>query len=129
VDVSRQNLKQKKQQTMDHFTLKGNCEICDLNISPILCKNCKKQLNSSLIILKTRMKKVEVKEEELRLICNNCTKFSQAGNLFIKNIFIGFDCCNNFDCNVFYERCRTITKLEDNLEITTRLEKLDLLEW
>lgn len=128
-DMPGINFRQKKQLTMDLYTVKGNCEICDLNISPILCKNCKKNLNSSLIILKTRMKKIERGEEELKLICTNCTKFSQTGNLFTKNQFIGKDCCENFECNIFFERCRMTTKIEDNIEIMNKLENLNLLEW
>ena len=123
------NIKQKKQQIMDTFTIKGNCEICDTNISPILCKNCKIKLNSSLIILKTKIKKIEIKDFELTSICSNCVKFEQNSLIFMKNQYIGNNCCENLDCNIFYERCRVITKLEDNIEIMNKLKNLHFLDW
>ena len=121
--------KQKKQQTMDLFTLKGNCEICDLNISPILCKNCQKNIDSSLVILKTKMKKNERNEEELKLLCTNCVKFPQNVDLFTKNTFVGVDCCENLDCNIFFERCRVTHKIEDDIEIKQKIKNIGILEW
>ena len=114
---------------MDLYTVKGNCEICDSNISPILCKNCKKKLNSSLIILNTKSKKIEKLDEDLKNICTNCVKFSQIGNFFTKNQYVGYDCCENFDCSIFYERCRVVKKIEDNIQIIKKLENLNFLDW
>ena len=114
---------------MDSYTIKGNCEICDSSISPILCKNCKTKLNSSLIILKTKIKKIENIDNKFYQICSNCVKFSQKSVFFMKNHFVGKDCCENFDCNIFYERCRVITKLEDNIEIINKLHDMKILDW
>ena len=47
----------------------------------------------------------------------------------MKNQYIGKNCCENLDCNIFYERCRVITKLEDNIEIMNKLKNLHFLDW
>lgn len=117
-----------KQQSMDRFTVKGSCEICGENPSPALCQACANNPNS-LIILNSRIKKVEIANNELQHICGNCVKHSQIGSIFTKNEFIGKDCCESIDCQIFYERCRLITKIEDCKEAIDELENNRLLQW
>lgn len=75
------------------------------------------------------MKKTERNEEELKLLCTNCVKFPQNVDLFTKNIFVGVDCCENLDCNIFFERCRVTHKIEDDIEIKQKIKNIGILEW
>ena len=124
------NNKLLRQLTMGRFTVSGHCEICGHSPSPSICNKCSSIPSFALFTLQTRLKLNEIKDIELTDICHAC-----AGNktlksqLFSYGQLIGIDCCESLDCNIFHERCRLVTKLEDNLQAISMLENnLSIIE-
>jgi hypothetical protein len=74
---------------------------------------CSKDLSSTLIILTKRLNKTIIRDKELSMICQNCSRAVQPSELYKSQEMIGADCCESLDCIIFYERCRTVKRLED----------------
>lgn len=117
-----QSGRKRVQQSMDQFTVRTNCEVCDSeNALPgkSLCQQCiDPQKNhvvptSTVMILLERLKIAQEKDYCLRMICQNCSKQPQHAQLFRKRELIGENCCKSLDCPVFFQRCRFILRLED----------------
>jgi hypothetical protein len=64
----------------------------------------------------------------LESICKNCSKFNQPSDIFVAGELIGKGSCESIHCSIFYERLRTIIKLEDSVYAFKSLDKIDSLE-
>lgn len=104
-----------KQTSMDQFTMQGSCEICSEDALPqkTLCGKCSADQQMSLRVIMSRQRLVAEKEQVLAKVCQNCTRSAQPNVLYVKNEIIGPDCCESLDCQIFFERCRLVTRLED----------------
>ena len=105
----------KKQTSMDQYTRQSSCEVCGKDAQPqkTLCEFCSADPQMAMCVVMNRLKAVAEKDRIFSIICHNCAQCSQPSALYAKSEFIGPDCCESLDCQVFYERARIVTRLED----------------
>ncbi len=86
--------------------------VCGQDCACTLCSNCQNQLPTSILILLMRVKESDNRDSELQMICYNCCEHNTTTDLFASTTLISSESCQSLDCNVFYERCRTIARRE-----------------
>ena len=119
-----------KQQTITSFVKKGTCEICSASPSDIICNNCKEDQAKSLSILTNTLNNLYLTDYSYKKICENCTRQTQFSVLFKKSELIGPECCCSIDCAVFFQRLRTVTRIEDaSLALESLTNDNDNLDW
>lgn len=103
----------KQKQITSYIT--STCQLCsnDTSIKKSLCYECReKNIMQSYLLIQHQLHVIEQKNHDLSFICSQCSHKYQSSILFQK-LMIGKDTCSSIDCKVFFERCRTITRLED----------------
>jgi len=130
-DINRNNNNNNtlKQQTLTSFVKKGTCEICYATPSDIICDNCKEEQARSLLILTTLLNNLNLTDYSYKKICENCTRQTQYSTFFKKFHLIGPDCCSSIDCQIFFKRLRTITRIEDAQIALDHLMNDNNLDW
>jgi hypothetical protein len=107
-----------KQTSMDQFTTQETCAVCGKDSLPrrSLCALClaDQNMQTSMVVLRGRLNYAVATEKAMEQACVNCARcHTQKGPLFVKHAMIGPDCCESLDCDVFFDRCRIITRIED----------------
>jgi DNA polymerase zeta len=113
-----------KQSSMDAFTIQTDCLICSsTNALPkkAICKSCYENPAESLMRLYHRLNIAVDADRAYQYLCSICsrsTRTSHAG-LFQAGEMVSSDSCQSIDCQVFFDRCRIITRIEDYQNILT----------
>lgn len=103
--------------------------MCFKEPSKPICEECSlNNIDTSLLHLQNQKNILNKTDSDLESICYNCVKHYQNKDLFLKHSLIGLNCCESLDCQVFYERNRVVTKLEDKIEALNLLE-YRYLDW
>lgn len=115
----------KKQTLMDQFTVQGSCTVCGNDSQPqkTLCGPCSNYPLKTLVTLMSRLKMNTQKEQDMALVCHNCSRYAQLSKLYSKGDIIGPDCCESLDCQVFFERAKLVTRIEDLYTAVNEVEE------
>ncbi len=127
--VAAAAVKRIKQTSMDQFTTQGTCTLCenDSVLKKSLCAHCLyvNQLQTSFSLLYSRLNLAVAVEAALADKCVICTqRRPQHAALFAKDEMIGPDSCESLDCDVFFNRCRAVTRIEDLTTAVADIEDL-----
>lgn len=113
--------------TMESYMKSSSCVVCRDKIggSTIVCARCLQLADSSTLILKSRLSRIEKKAISLERVCRSCSNLAWGDDVK----------CDSKDCSIFYTRMRhaTISK-SDRMAIQPALDMInDLnsknLEW
>lgn len=85
------------------------CLSCDTPTKSNLCQNCKNNELKTVLNLQQRMKKIEMKMEDLLTVCRSCSGHSVE--------------CESHDCPVYFARVKEGKKLEEAVNNRKRLKK------
>ncbi|KAF3314982.1 DNA polymerase zeta [Orbilia oligospora] len=93
---------QRRRHTIESFMKGSACIVCYAkDTEKGICESCLEDINGSTYTLKSRITKMERKNEGLRRICRSCADISNSEE-------VG---CDSKDCPVFYSRARNDTNL------------------
>jgi len=89
--------------TLESYMKSSSCLVCNerLDFEDIICDDCLRQRETSILALRTRLTKAERKAADLQSVCRSC-----AGLAFAEDVR-----CDSMDCPVFYSRTRQMAEL------------------
>jgi hypothetical protein len=115
-----------RQTLMDRFTAQASCTVCGADAQPqkALCTVCSESGMDSLVLLMRGLNAATQREHAMSLVCQNCSKSPQACSVYCKGDIVGPDCCESLDCELFFERGKLVTRIEDFQIAVSEIEDL-----
>lgn len=102
------------QSVITDFMHTKTCAVCgSKGCSAILCASCLAHKQISLDIMLSRIVEADEFENFLHSSCRDCSRHLNPSQLFSLDTYVGKDCCNSLDCNIFFERCRIVSRREN----------------
>jgi DNA polymerase zeta len=115
-----------RQTLMDRFTAQASCTVCGGDAQPqkALCVVCSESGVDSLVLLMRGLNVAAQREHAMSLVCQNCSKSPQTCSMYCKGDIVGPDCCESLDCELFFERGKLVTRIEDFQIAVNEIEDL-----
>jgi DNA polymerase zeta len=89
--------------TLESYMKSSSCLVCNerLDSGVPICDGCLQRRETSILALRTRLRKAERRAADLQNVCRSC-----AGLAFAEDVR-----CDSMDCPVFYSRTRQMAEL------------------